>query len=242
MHVFDVRSTFQGTFTRRRSVTRFIVVHHAAALYRTPTGLQDVQAIADYHVKTRGWPGIGYHIVLAEEVNGGPIARYEVSDWHLQRAHIMNRNHETLGICCATRFDGVPETKWIHALAETMIDVHRVFPNAQVVGHRDIALPGYGTTCPGAAWSTWRDTLIEALNQNAVRRYRVTAPAGARARQRPTLTAPVVFVLPVERVFSGSEVDGDSVTLSGFGTSRRWVKVANAEAYLWRPLLHEIVP
>lgn len=169
MRTYDVQTRFQGTFTTPRSSTRFILVHHAAALYRQPTGIEDVQAVANYHTQSRGWPGIGYHTALAEEINGGPIARYNCSALHLQRAHIAYRNHEAIGVACLTNFgSAVPDDKWITALAETIADLRRTYPHAEIAGHREKALgpaqspdgSDYRTACPGDAWPRWKPELL----------------------------------------------------------------------------------
>ena len=82
MKTFDVQAEFQGTYTAKRRSTA-LMVHHAAALYPTHNGIQDVRQVANYHTHTRRWPGIGYHICLAEETQGGSIARYNCSDQSL---------------------------------------------------------------------------------------------------------------------------------------------------------------
>lgn len=168
MHTYDVRNEFQGGYTARRTSTRFLVIHHAADHYPQTNGLDDVRAIKRWHTGTppngNGWPGIGYHIVLAEETTGGPIARYNVSDLSLQRAHVWGRNHEALGICCATDFGKArPAQKWIDALILVLRDLLARYPQAQIVGHKDIALPGHGTACPGDAWPRWKGDLLAAL-------------------------------------------------------------------------------
>jgi hypothetical protein len=123
MNVYDVRNEFQGGYTTPRTSTRYIIVHHAAALYSPSAGLDDVRAVARYHTVDRGWPGIGYHIALAEETQGGAIARYNLSAENLQRAHILGRNDEALGIACLTNFTALPAKKWIDALVLALRDL-----------------------------------------------------------------------------------------------------------------------
>lgn len=169
--VFDVRREFQGSFTARRTSTRFIAVHHAAALYPSAAGIDDVRSVARYHTQTRGWPGIGYHWCLAEITTGGPIGLYRCSDLDTQRAHVAYRNHEAVGVSCLTNFDvhpgGIPEPRWLEALTEAVGLLRAEYPDAQVVGHRDIALGpaspdgrDYRTACPGRMWPTWRARLL----------------------------------------------------------------------------------
>ena len=164
MRLTDARADFQGAYTTLRKSTRYIVVHHAAALYPTERGIDDVRSIARYHTINRGWPGIGYHEVIAERVNGGPLEAFILSNPDLQRAHILNRNHECFGICAATNFGAaVPEQKWIDALALRLAAALRRYPDAQIVGHREIAVRGGETACPGAAWASWKPELLAAV-------------------------------------------------------------------------------
>lgn len=165
MNHYSVEKEFQGGYTARRSSTKFIVVHHAAALYKTATGIEDVRAVATYHTKTRGWPGIGYSIALAEETNGGAIARYDLSDLELERAHVWGRNQESIGVSCLTNFAGLPEQKWIDGLVATIGDLKARYPSAQIIGHGEYALPGHGTTCPGPRWPEWKPQLLARIGQ-----------------------------------------------------------------------------
>lgn len=162
--VFDLSSTYQGGFTVQRTATRHLVVHHAAALYPTPRGQDDVASIARYHTGTRGWPGIGYHEVIAETVTGGPLAAYLVSDPGQARAHVFGRNGAAFGICAATNFgDQLPPEAWIAALAARLAEARRRWPQAEIVGHTEIALPDHATSCPGRRWLDWKPRLLQAV-------------------------------------------------------------------------------
>lgn len=183
MNTVDVRQTFQGGFTEYRVATRYIVVHHAAATYAPLKGIDDVRAIANYHVKTKGWSGIGYHRVLAEETNGNPPAQYIVSDPDLIRAHVAYRNHEAVGVCCATFFTGQPSLDWMNSLAAAVAELQQMYPQAEIVGHREIALPGWGTSCPGDAWPTWRPHLLALVH------HRLKAIRPMVTENHPTLGA-----------------------------------------------------
>lgn len=165
MNTFDVRAEFQGAYTQRRTRTDYIVVHHAADHYGALRGIDDVRAIKRWHTNAppngRGWPGIAYHRVLAEEYQLGPIAHYICSDPDTLRYHVAGQNERCVGVCCATDFgNSLPEQKWIDALAAVLVDLKRRYPTAQIVGHRDIALPGYETSCPGGRWAAWKPGLL----------------------------------------------------------------------------------
>jgi hypothetical protein len=167
---FHVEQEFQGGFTTPRTRTD-LLVHHAAALYPSRDGIADVRSVAKYHL-SKGWSGIGYHIALAEEIEGGRIARYFLSDLNVQRAHIAWRNHEFLGVSCLTNFDKhqdrVPGQKWFDALVVTLADLLDIYPSAQIFGHKEKALDAarspdhtsYLTACPGARWADWKEHLI----------------------------------------------------------------------------------
>lgn len=140
-----------------RKVTKYLVVHHAAWVYKPGTA---VQSIFNYH--SSKWPKygrIGYQIVLQEELDGS-IARYDVNPEWIQGANVALMNDVCLGICAATNFTGLPPAKWYNALVEVFTEVHRRKPNAVIVGHKDIARKGYETACPGPLWSKWRAEFV----------------------------------------------------------------------------------
>jgi len=168
MNTHDVQREFQGTFPHRRTNTRFLTVHHAAVTYPQEQGISHVRAAASHHTDVNKWHGIGYHICLAEETRGGPIARYNVSDLDTVRAHVAQRNSEALGICCLTNFSNhPPEQKWIDALAEVLRELKQRYPNAEIVGHRDIARAGNSTQCPGNPWAEWKQALLARVEGGA---------------------------------------------------------------------------
>jgi hypothetical protein len=162
--VIDLSTQYQGGFTRPRRSTALLVVHHAADHYPQATGPQDVAAIARWHVHNNGWPGIGYHEVIAEQTNGGPVAAYLVSDPETQRAHIALQNDIAWGICCAADFaNGLPAAKWIDALADRLAGAQRRWPDGEIVGHGERARPGHETSCPGSCWLAWKPDLLAAV-------------------------------------------------------------------------------
>lgn len=165
MHRYNMIGRFQGGYRDMRPTTDLIIVHHAAALYRQLTGAEDVQAVANYHVNTRKWPGIGYHCCIAEEENGGPVARYDVSDVRLERAHIYGLNSRAVGVSCLTNFVGMPDQKWIDGLAVVVGEWATRWPKARIMGHGEVALPGHGTLCPGPLWHEWKSTLLRLVNK-----------------------------------------------------------------------------
>jgi hypothetical protein len=164
--VIDVRARYQGGFKTPRKSTDYLIVHHAAAIYKDgPTALR---VIEDWHVNHNGWSGIGYQEILAEETQGGEIVCYIISAPNLQRAHIGGQNDTMFGICAATNFDDVryfpnkvPTEKWIAAIAERLRYHKRVnYPKAKIEGHKDKALPAWPSDCPGQKWYQWKPALL----------------------------------------------------------------------------------
>lgn len=122
---------------------------------------------------------MGYHEVLAQETNNGPIAAYIVSRPDTVRAHIAGRNHECFGLCMAANFSRTtPPQQWLDALALRLVEAKRRWPAAQIVGHRDITLPGYATSCPGDRWAAWRPALLAQVASMLKTPPPAPAPAG----------------------------------------------------------------
>jgi hypothetical protein len=142
-----------------RLKTDFIVVHHAGAIYQKGNACR---AIFNFH--SQKWPKygrIGYHIVLQEEVDNS-ITMQIVNPLGIVGANVAQRNHQVVGICAATNFLNVrqPEQKWLDAIRFSLQYVQNIYPLARVVGHKDIALPEYATTCPGNYWDSWKHYVI----------------------------------------------------------------------------------
>lgn len=173
MQWVDCQNQTQGSFTDRRKVTNYIVVHHAAALYPQKTGIEDVMAVHRYHL-SKGWSGIGYHMALAEFTQGGEVAGYRTSDPDLVRAQVAWRNGESVGVSALTNFgQDVPAPKWLEALAAAVADLKLRYPRAVVVGHKEIAYDAqhspdgknWTTLCPGSQWPRWKPQLLSRVDQ-----------------------------------------------------------------------------
>ncbi len=130
---------------------RYLVIHH--------TGVDtdsDPASIAEYHLAL-GWPGIGYHFVIRYN---GEIA--QANDLSLGSYNVAGRNAECVGIVLTGNFTHHQPTPLQLGAARNLCRV--LMPvldpdedgSVLVVGHRDIALRGYETSCPGATWPEWR--------------------------------------------------------------------------------------
>lgn len=171
MQIFDVRAEFQGGFTAKRKSTQYIVVHHAADDYPTVPGILDVRTVRNWHVGNNGWPGIGYQEALAEITEGGEVGAYILSDPNLIRANVAGRNDVIFGISALCDFDNrkkfpdrMPSEKWLNALAIRVAAAKRLYPNAEIVGHKEITVAGFETVCPGTQWLVWKPELLRRVN------------------------------------------------------------------------------
>lgn len=159
---------------QHRSQTNYIVIHHAAARYKPG---QAVSAIYNFHKNK--WPAYnaaGYHIILQEEPDA-TISINLVNCPFVVGAGVAQRNHETFHICLASDFTNtIPDHRWIDATREALRFARNLFPDAALVGHRDIALRGYETSCPGNRWREWK-LLLEQPPQSPELSTEPTLPA-----------------------------------------------------------------
>lgn len=121
----------------RRTETRYIILHHAAAASCTA---EDVHR---WHL-ARGWSGIGYHYFVAKD---GGVTRGRPS-WAVG-AHAEGSNRVSIGVCFEGNFQTEREmpAPQLQVGCELIAALRERYPAAQVLGHRDVATGG--TTCPG---------------------------------------------------------------------------------------------
>ena len=140
----DVVSPRYGKFgPRPTSGITALVAHHSAG-----PAWQSAQAIYDYHVKSNGWSGIGYHFLIWP--NGA--VRY-VGSLETSRANVADHNDEVVGICfMGTYTDDVPTDAALVSGAR-LVKVLRAYLR------RDVAVEPHrhygGTICPGNRWQEW---------------------------------------------------------------------------------------
>ena len=127
-----------------RSLTQYVVVHHTAG-----PQMQDVDRIWDEHINA-DYNGIGYHRVIKGDgtiVQGRPDG--------VIGAHALGVNSCSVGISLEGNFqDGdTPTDAQIAALKWCLADYKAMYPDAQIIGHRDVAgiadRSDYATACPG---------------------------------------------------------------------------------------------
>lgn len=136
---------------RRLEAITHVVVHHSATASGTP------EAFARYHVHTLGWPGIGYHYVIAKD---GEV--FKCNPARRVSYHAAGANAYSIGICLVGEFDtGQPTEAQCRSLLWLLRELMGAYgiPAAHVIGHRDV--PGARKSCPGA--NTNLDELRAAL-------------------------------------------------------------------------------
>lgn len=117
-----------------RSIT-LIVVHCSANRAGSALRLADI----DRHHRSLGWKGCGYHYVIPTDgtlEEGRPKAE--------MGAHCRHHNRHSIGICYigGLSADGTPADTRTEAqratLRRLLASLHRRFPRALIVGHRDL--------------------------------------------------------------------------------------------------------
>lgn len=139
---------------------KFLTVHISdSPRYRG----DDAETIHEWH-KARGWDGIGYNAVITGEER--PELQPGRPDYW-QGAHVRDfdengegDNSDSLGICIIT--DKAPDEDQLLLLEGWLQAKLQLYPDAEVVGHRDL---DSRKTCPNmdipAWWNTRKKYLID---------------------------------------------------------------------------------
>ena len=130
-----------------RTIT-LIIVHCSANVEGSVLRMADIRA---WHLR-KGWKDCGYHFVIPTDGTIEPARPIEQPG-----AHCRNHNRHSIGICYIGGLgpDGrtpkdtrTPAQR--KALKELLQQLHRQFPNALILGHRDLnpnkACPCYDVT------------------------------------------------------------------------------------------------
>jgi hypothetical protein len=133
-----MRSSNQTYRTRSLSSINQIVVHHSASIG------QFAEDYARYHVRSKGWPGIGYTFVL--EINGDIIQANPLTNVSYG---VSGHNTRSINICLSGDFTKQePSSLQLKSLKKLITHLRKELPQQlPVKGHKD-----YGqTSCPGPA-------------------------------------------------------------------------------------------
>jgi N-acetyl-anhydromuramyl-L-alanine amidase AmpD len=135
----------------RNGPIKQIVLHYSATY---PDQDIDIRDIDQWH-KAKGWKGVGYHYVIKRD---GMIERGRKEDE--RGAHVGGQNANKIGICVIGGLDrktgrevGVDNRTdaQIRAQIALIRELLTRYPDAEVVGHKDLA----PTQCPGYDVRSW---------------------------------------------------------------------------------------
>lgn len=139
----------------RTAIDRVVVHHSATPAHTTPASM------ARYHVRHHGWPGIGYHFVVAA---GGECYRTNAIETHAY--HAAGYNRRSVGVCFVGNFmEKAPPPAQLAAgarLAGWLLAQLTLAPDA-VVGHGEVM----ATDCPGRQWmhgAHWKAALLQEID------------------------------------------------------------------------------
>lgn len=111
---------------------------------------------------------------------------------------------------------------------------------ANVVRHLDIAKPNGRKTDPaGFPWTAFVKSLYALPGADMHYKVLKTVTGGATIRSAPRINGMVLGRLKAGDPWSGEEIEGNMVTVHGFGSSRVWVR-ADDQRCVWRNLLEEV--
>ena len=134
MNIIDTNWKWKSGLSVRPH-TRYIVLHHAAAIICT------AQQIDNWH-KGNGWSGIGYHFFVRKD---GTI--YQGRPEWATGAHASGKNSESIGVCVEGNYDvetNMPKLQK-NALKELLAYLKGKYPTAGIKGHKEVGATG----CPG---------------------------------------------------------------------------------------------
>lgn len=186
----DLRSTIPGdsfnwSWTRPLAQVKYLAVHHTAGpISQTP------QQIANFHINSNGWGGIGYHFLIG---NDGTV--YYVGDISTARANVANLNEQVLGICLIGNFTNgnnpsTAQLDSLHKLCDYFINNYPALSNVKswdaMRGHKD--LPGQATACPGTDWPTWRQKVINSGSSPAISGIIFNGPTAPSNQRRENIS------------------------------------------------------
>jgi hypothetical protein len=162
VRVYDARSLVPlAQYTDGGVEKTGYTVHHDAVPFGELTigdEVARIQAIDQYHRNHNGWPGIGYHRVIA------PSGRtYLVGSSSTQRAHVAGLNHLWIGYCLLGDWTDLrPPEEQMHALrVVTQWETDMRGVPMEIAPHKRVNLGS--TACPGgwAAVDAWAGLMLQ---------------------------------------------------------------------------------
>lgn len=151
--------SFNWSWVRPLTQIGHIAIHHSAG-----PDTQTPDDIANYHVRVRGWGGIGYHFVVTKD---GKV--WYVGDLTTARANVYGQNQSVIGICLIGTFmsgrlptnDQIDSTHKLcsHLLFNTP-EIPGINGWEDIRGHKELT----ATECPGETWGVYRSKIIQGVN------------------------------------------------------------------------------
>lgn len=151
--VASITSCYAGrTITLKRSRRRIdeIIVHCTATPEGQPRTVEQIRA----EHKAQGWADIGYHILVTLD-GQAHLGR----DMDISGAHADGHNSHSIGVCYVGGVENDPSKPYKQlrakdtrtqaqkaSLLALLVDLRKLYPNARIIGHRDVDT--HGKACP----------------------------------------------------------------------------------------------
>lgn len=127
-----------------------ITIHHSVGWIPGWTNEANVVNIANYHVNTKGWPGIGYHFIVAP--NGEILQTNHIET---KSNHVAGENHRTIGVCYGGDFRYLPPTQAAIYAGQALVGELKLdLPNMVAIKPHK-RMHNASTACPGYALENW---------------------------------------------------------------------------------------
>jgi N-acetylmuramoyl-L-alanine amidase len=131
---------------------KYIVIHCTATKPSQDIGVSEID---EWH-KARGWKGVGYHFVVRRD---GTVERGRMVEEIGAHAHGYNLESVGVAMVGGVNDEGKPDCNYTREqwaeLDWLIAELQARFPDAEVIGHRD--LPGVSKACPCFDAIAWAD-------------------------------------------------------------------------------------
>lgn len=158
-----------------------VVLHHTAVAKSTTW-----QAVAQYHVSSNGWPGIGYHIGVRQNAGRVKVSLLNQPETRSYHAGTVG-NNQGLAVVLAGDFRSAsPTVEEVDVLRRCVAVARQLWPAIPVVGHGEV--PGNQTDCPGTGLSAaipWLTTVTPGLPDEVARAAWTVAKSGQLIAPNP---------------------------------------------------------
>jgi hypothetical protein len=123
-----------------------LVIHHSAG------ASGNVSVFRNMH-KAKGWQDVAYHAVICNGNGGADGLTQAGRSESLKGAGVWGNNANRLQVCLVGNFENTKPTRaqcrslgeWLHRCGRK----YDITQSKAVYGHRELALFGHGTACPG---------------------------------------------------------------------------------------------